>query len=377
MIVAGSIIIFFYTLTLGMIYIGARSVRIAELSQNKMKTRFSILIPFRNEEENLKSLLDSLKGQSYPVHLFELIFINDESTDNSEQIIRSTLHDSGIQFVIFANERSSASPKKDAITKAVKNAQYEWIMTTDADCSLHTEILTFYDQYIQNKNPYMIVGSVGIDKGKGLEYHFQQYEHLALQTLTAGGFGLKRPFLCNGANLAYKKDLFLELEGYMGNDHISSGDDIFLFEKFRKKYPKKVHYIRSEKAIVRTVPLSSWKALIEQRVRWASKISSQKNLISKWVGLCIFIANIWLIVGLICCFFIPDQWVNYLIVLFYKSLVDLIIISSSALFLSVRINMGTFLINTLLYPYVSVWIAFRSLKGTYRWKDRQYSKTLI
>ena len=223
----------------------------------------------------------------------------------------------------------------------------------------------------------MIVGPVGLEKGEGLSYYFQLYEHLALQTFTIGGFGLNKPFLCNGANLAYMKDLFLELDGYKGNDHISTGDDIFLFEKFHNKYPEKVHYIRSNKAIVLTSPQNNWKSLIEQRVRWASKISFQKNLISKWIGSCIFITNLWLILGFIYCLLNPDQIINYLIVLFYKSMVDLVLISSSAQFLSARINLVAFIIITLFYPYVSVWIAIRSLIGSYSWKDRQYNKPII
>jgi glycosyltransferase involved in cell wall biosynthesis len=377
MIIFGAFIMFFYTLTMFVFYFAYRSVRDVNLSRNEKKTQFSILIPFRNEEDNLNTLLDSLKLQSYPTHLFELVLVNDGSTDKSKQIIHSALNESGIQYVILNNERYSDSPKKDAITKAIKNAKHKWIMTTDADCMFNSEILSLYDDYIQNKKPFMIVGPVGIEKSKGLNYYFQQYEHLALQTLTIGGFGLKTPFLCNGANLVYMRDLFTDLNGYKGNDHISSGDDIFLFEKFREKFSKKIHYIRSEEAIVSTSPLSSWKEMIEQRVRWASKISSQKNPISKWVGLCIFITNLWLISGLIYCFFIPTQFVTYFIILFYKAMVDFVIISSSCLFLSVRINLYTFAVSTLIYPFVSVWVSFRSLIGTYRWKGRKYNNPII
>lgn len=377
MIFAGSLIVFFYTLTLGMIYFGSRSVSDESVPQNDKKTRFTIIIPFRDEAENLNALIDSLLRLNYPTHLFEIVFVNDESADNSENIIKTALDESRLQYCILKNERTSSSPKKDAITKAVKHSQYEWIMTTDADCRLHSGILNCYDQNIQFKGPNMIVGPVGIEKGKGLNFYFQQYEHLALQTLTAGGFGLKSPFLCNGANLVFLKDLFLELDGYSGNDHISTGDDIFLFEKFRRRNTKKLLYVRSLDAVVHTSPLNSWNELIEQRVRWASKISSQKNRISLWVGPIVFVTNLWLILGFIYCLINPDQFVNFLLVLLYKSLVDLIVISSSALFLSVRIKLFSFVINTLLYPYISVWVAIRSLIGSYSWKGRQYNKPLI
>ena len=379
MIVVGSLIVFFYTLTMALIYFGFRSVPSMDFpqEQKEKKTRFSILVPFRNEAENLNLLLESLKSLNYPTDCYETIFINDGSTDNSEEIIHQALQDSGLHYTVTNNDRTTGSPKKDAITKAITLTLHEWIMTTDADCRLHAEILDCYDRFIQYKEPYMIVGPIGLVQSTGLNYYFQLYEHLALQTFTAGGFGLKAPFLCNGANLVYLKDKFLQLGGFMGNDHIPSGDDIFLFEKFRKRYPNKLHYVRSYNAIVFTTPLKNWKAIIEQRVRWASKITSQKNPFSRWVGLIVFLTNLWLIVGLLYSLFNPDHLINYLIVLFHKLLVDLIIITSSSQFLTVRIHLLAFIINSLRYPFISVWIAIRSLNGKYSWKERHYNKPLI
>jgi glycosyltransferase involved in cell wall biosynthesis len=377
MIVAGSLIVFLYILTLGMFFFANRSIRSVKASDLENKIRFSIVVPFRNEAGNLDALLDSLRRLKYPSHMFEVVFVNDDSSDESEIIIHSALEGSDVQYKIVNNERYSASPKKDALSKAVNQARYEWIMSTDADCYLHKELLNCYDNYIQSDDPYMIVGAIGLLTGSGLNFHFQQFEQLALQAMTAGGFGLKNPFLCNGANLVYLKDRFMKVDGYAGNDHISSGDDIFLLEKFRREYPGKIHYVRSDRAIVLTSPLKSWRDLIEQRVRWASKISWQKNFLSKWVGLLVLLTNLWLIAGLFQSIFIPEQFKSYILLLIYKSLVDLIIITSSSLNLRQRVNLFAFLIISLIYPFVQAWVFIRSLLGTYRWKDRHYERPHI
>lgn len=359
---------------MGILYWGHRTIPIEQLDHKKEKTRFSIIIPFRNEVKNLPKLINSIQNIEYPSELFEILFIDDESTDGSGDLIPDQLQNSHLKFRVLKNERHSASPKKDAISLAIEHSQYHWIFTTDADCILSVHILKAFDNCIQKEDPYMIVGPLGLIESIGLNYHFQNLENLGLQSISVGGYGIQRPFMCNGANLAYKKDLFKSVNGYQGNDHISSGDDIFLFEKIQKKYPGKVRYLKSRNAIVLTHPLSRWKHIIEQRVRWASKISAQNNTISLLLGLIVFSTNLYLVLGFLYSLIILEYSSYYLLFFFFKSLVDLIMISISAQFFGKRIHLLWFIINSLIYPFITLLITLRSITGKYEWKGRRISK---
>ena len=121
---------------------------------------FSIIIPFRNEEIHLQELLNSLVKINYPKNKFECIFVNDESTDTSVKIIEEFLSKTALNFYVVNNLRESTSPKKDAINTAVQIANFEWIVTTDADCTVPKYWLQLFDELSKVNNSVMMVGPV-------------------------------------------------------------------------------------------------------------------------------------------------------------------------------------------------------------------------
>ncbi|MCB0375419.1 MAG: glycosyltransferase, partial [Sinomicrobium sp.] len=202
-------------------------------------TKFSVIVPFRNEAENLIPLLESLKELDYPTEFFEVLFVDDASEDGSVNILKRFFANTQNEIKILTSERKSDSPKKDAIKTAVKQAKYDWIVTTDADCILPGDWLSTFNAYIIEKQPDFIAAPVSYAYGSSFLEQFQVLDLLSLQGATIGAFGMHRPFLCNGANLCYRKKVFYEVNGYAGNTDIASGDDIFLMEKILKKYPDK------------------------------------------------------------------------------------------------------------------------------------------
>jgi len=381
-ILAGSIIITTYLIAIGILLFGYQKIEefIPErqsllMSENEdPNTHFSILIPFRNESKVLPDLLKSIKQLNYPFSLFEIIFVDDESEDNSIEVILKELNDPDIPFRIINNNRKSDSPKKDAITEAIEASKYEWILTTDADCILPENWLTVFDNYIQKNNPIMLVGPVRYFNGKGIINQYQRMDNFSLQTTTIGGFGLKSPLLCNGANLAYRKEDFMTVSGFLENNHIASGDDIFLMEKFKKLNPEGVHYIKNKDVVVITSPQENWKGIISQRIRWASKTSHQKNRFAKLLGFVVFNTNLFLIVsGLYSLFentFIPF-FISFLL---FKVFLDYLILFPIAIFFRSKINIPVFLLNSLIYPIITIIVVFGSLKGSYSWKGRAFNK---
>lgn len=190
------------------------------------------------------------------------------------------------------NERKSNSPKKDAIETAIQVAKNDWIITTDADCLVQQDWLTTFDQYIQENELAMLASSVCYVPKSGFLSAFQNLDFLSLQGATIGSFGIDKAFICNGANFAYSKAFFKELNGFQGNETIASGDDVFLLQKAVLFTPKKVGFILAKESIVATKPTETWTELFQQRVRWASKSTGYSSVYGKLLALIVFGGNL-------------------------------------------------------------------------------------
>ena len=361
-----------YTLILFWVLHGIIKLPFFFLKKENCKTSFSIIIPFRNEEKHLPTLLSTLTKINYDVTKFEVFFVDDESTDASVTIIKESLKDLKINFQILANERYSNSPKKDAISLALKKANYEWIVTTDADCSVPKNWLKLLDGFIQKKDPKMVCMPVVFENNGSMIHQFQFFDGLSLQAVTLGGFGNKKPLLCNGANLAYKKNTFFEVAGFIDNDDYASGDDIFLMEKIKKMYPKKISFLKNADATVITQCVESWEEVIQQRVRWASKTKYLKNLTVNLLGGATFVSNLTFICCLLCCFIFPLKAGYFLFFIGLKLLLDTLILISEALFLRQKMNLLYLFLSSFAYSFIVVWVVLQSLRGGYEWKGRTF-----
>ena len=377
MILTSIIITILYLLLIGNFVFGFDKVAVFKLDNSPQKTKFSIVIPFRNEAENLLDLLKSIEGLNYSKQLFEIIFVDDDSEDASVKIINDllkTFNSARTDISIISNERLTNSPKKDAITSAIKKAKHEWIITTDADCILPKYWLDSFDEYIQKSDSVCIVAPVSYSQEHNFLNKFQVLDILSLQGATIGSFGIKKPFLCNGANFAYKKQLFNQLNGFEGNTNIASGDDIFLLEKVAKTAPNQLHYLKCEHAIILTKSQPTWKDLISQRMRWASKTSAYNNWFGKLTGLTVLLMNAIIIVSILLSLLGLFNIKIWLYILIIKFNIDFFLIYKSATFFNQKEVLISFIIGFIIYPFFSVYVAFVSMFSNYKWKGRQFKK---
>ena len=375
-------IIIVYLLVIGLLVFGFDKVDDFKLQDLPAKTKFSIVIPFRNEAENLTELLGSIAQLNYPKNKFEVILVDDDSDDDSILIIqkildtKSSIMDfTGIDNIkVIKNIRTSNSPKKDAITSAIKIAKHNWIVTSDADCILPKYWLDTFDEYIQINQPNCIVAPVAYYGKPSFLNRFQALDFLSLQGATVGGFGINKPFMCNGANFAYRKSEFFSVKGFEGNDNISSGDDIFLLEKFVNRDSNKVNYLKSTQSIVITNPVKNIGDLIQQRLRWASKTSHYNHWFSKVVGLSVLLGN------LVCLGFIPAVYFNYIslkiaIALYViKFSIDFLLLFKASRFFKQDNLLRSYVFASILYPFFNVSIALLSFFKSYQWKGRTSKK---
>lgn len=363
-----TIVLFFtlliYAIPIGILIHGFTKIKTFESIDLEPKTKFTIIVPFRNEAENLAVLLDSFSKLNYPTKLFQVILVDDESKEKFQ------VSSFKFQVSIIDNIRLSNSPKKDAVVTAMNLVSTDWVITTDADCVVDANWLMTIDNYIQNQKVSMIAGAVTYDCGNSFIHQFQQLDLASLQGATIGSFGLRKGFMCNGANLAYTKTLFQELNGFDGNDKIASGDDVFLLQKAMAQFPDEVHYLKSKNNIVSTKPLDDWKSLFHQRVRWASKTTSYQSGFGKFLAVVVLTGNLcWLLaVGSWAFGLTPIE--NIIVLSLLKFSVDAVLISKTNIFLGQKTRY--YILGSLLYPFFSVCVAFYSLFGKYEWKGRRF-----
>lgn len=370
------IIIVLYLFTIGALVYGFDKVKDFKLGDLKSQNKFTVIIPFRNEANNLPELLSSIYRLNYPITHFEIILVNDESQDNSIEIINTFIPKSNLKnsaaITVIDNVRRTNSPKKDAISSAIKKAKYDWIITTDADCILPKYWLDAFDEFIQSHNPNCIIAPVRYQQPKSFLDRFQTLDFLSLQGATIGGFGIKFPFLANGANFGYKRSVFQEIDGFTGNDNLASGDDIFLLEKFKQLSHKAVAYLKSDLATVTTKPVSNFEALVQQRIRWASKTSLNPNWFSKFIGLVVLLSN------LVCILVFISMLVQILntktavALLVIKVGIDFLLLFKSARFFKQESVLVSFLLSSIFYSLFSVFIVILSIFNPFQWKGRTF-----
>ena len=365
MIVAFAILII-YVVLIGSLFYGFQKMRSFTSDEVVPKTSFSIVVPFRNEAEKLPKLLHTLSLLDYPKDLFEVILVDDESDDNY------TITNYEFSVSVIKNIRKSNSPKKDAIETAIEVAKHNWIITTDADCLVQKNWLATIDAYIQNEEKRIVAAGVCYLPQKGFLHAFQNLDFMSLQGATIGSFGLDKPFMCNGANFAYEKKFFLELNGFEGNSNMASGDDVFLLQKAVLKNKNAVGFCMHNQSVVATQSENSWNNLFQQRVRWAAKSTGYSSWFGKLTALIVFSTNVtWIAVFVLWLLGNVNQnWFALFVAL--KFFVDLLLLQKTASFF--RTKLQWLFLASFLYPFFSSAVAVYSLFGKFTWKGRDFRK---
>lgn len=375
MIFIAAIISICYFSIICSLIIGFDKLKNIENKNTIPKNKFSIIVPFRNEAKNLPLLLHSFSEIAYPKTLFEIILVNDASSDNYIPIIEAfKIKNPTINYTLINNTNITNSPKKEALTTAIKISKFNWIVTTDADCNVQKNWLNLFNQTIEDKNALFIAAPVKFKYEATFLHHFQNLNFISLLGSTIGSFGIKKPIMCNGANLCYNKATFFELNGFEGNEAITSGDDIFLLEKIAQKSSEKVCYLKANEAIVATSSEKNWSQFFNQQLRWASKTTTYNNWFSKFVGLIVFIENLLVIILGVSSLFISEYWMYFIIVFISKILLDFILIFKTANFFNSPKWLHYYLIISVIYSAFIVLIALSTLFKNYQWKDRVFKK---
>lgn len=338
------------------------------------KTRFSVIVPARNEAAHITHCVKCILQQNYPADLFELIVIDDHSEDNTAKLVQALqqVHPN-LKLISLQEELGGVylnSYKKKAIEIAIGYATGDWIITTDADCQMGTQWLQHYDAMTQAKNPVFIAAPVDFITDGSTLANFQKIDFMGLQGVTAGAVYAGFHSMCNGANLGYLKTAFHEAGGYIDIDRIASGDDMLLMHKIKKLYPKRMAFLFAQEAIVRTHPMPDWKSFINQRIRWASKADKYTDKSIFYVLAVVYLFNLSLLVMPLISIWQHDLFWLWLSCMLIKSLAEYSFAVHLCQFFGYRISIKLwyFPFQHIAYTVIAGWLG---KFGTYQWKGRK------
>lgn len=361
------LIIVFYVLLIASITRGwFKLTTLPQISNLRAVNEISIFIPIKNEAENLPLLLSSLKEIDYPSHLFEVIFIDDESTDNSANIIADFFRQNALDWGLTYSQGG----KKKAIYKGLQEASYTYVLSLDGDCNISDQLLRNYDAYLQQHSAKMIAGPVSFTSGGGFWGGFMEMEFMSLVASGAGAIGIHKPIMLNAANLLFEKELALEAYHEVYEKDIASGDDVFLMHYVIKHYgSKQVRFLKERGAIVETPAPPTIKAWLNQRLRWTSKSKHYGFSYSAVVAIIILLFNFLLFGSMHFIGFYDNGLLYFLLLLFIKTTVDFPLLLSASRFFKKTNLLKYILFLELIYPFYIVFVGVFGHFIKPKWKD--------
>ncbi|WP_138475888.1 glycosyltransferase [Dyadobacter bucti] len=332
----------------------------------------SVIVPVRNEAENIKFLLEDLSQQIFPKNQFELLVTDDSSVDNTAEIVRQYAAISNYTIrLISLPDIPTTSPKKRAIETAITHASGNLIVTTDGDCRVGSGWLQSIAASYAATGAKLISSPVTFTQETSLTDHLQTVEFASLIGSGAAAISAGHPSLCNGANLAYQKEVFQEVNGFEGVKHIASGDDEFLMHKIAARYPGGIYFLKDPAAIVSTKPHKSWGQFFRQRKRWASKWKHYQSKTPLILALYIFSCNFSLLLAGLLCISGNLGGAPFLILIAAKCIPEWFFLGTVLRFLQKPASLLYIPVTQVFYSFYVCFFGLAAQKPEYEWKGRK------
>lgn len=336
-------------------------------------THISVIIPARNEAASIAACVRSILAQHYAEHLLEVVVVDDHSEDETAAIASAA--GEGRARVISLQEmlggRAVNAYKKQALAAGIAASRGELIVTIDADCIAPENWLHNIAAMFEEKQAVMIAGPVAYFRAGSISGVFQSIDFMMMQAITAAAHRLKLGGMANGANLAFSRKAFDEIGGYEGTTHLASGDDFLLLHKMQQAFPKRITYLKSQGAIVRTAPQPTWRTFLQQRVRWASKSGRYSDHRLTAILALVYLFNLSLIALGVACIWHPQMLWQLAVLLCVKVIAEALLLWPAAVFFDKKRELVFFPLLQPLHIFYIVAAGFLGMNGGYRWKGRR------
>jgi cellulose synthase/poly-beta-1,6-N-acetylglucosamine synthase-like glycosyltransferase len=340
----------------------------SDTKKTKSTPTVSVVIPYRNEQSNLQSLVESILAQDYPKDRLEIILVDDHSTDSSASIMDEFV--ARFPHIKKLKLAEGATGKKRALALGIQSASHDLIVTTDADCTHSTEWISSIASCFNSDQTVMAIGGVRINSNSGLFPKVQALEFTSLIGTTVSTLFYQQPTMCNGANLAFRKKAFLDVGGYDGNYEIASGDDEFLMRKMHARFQGGIVFMSEQTSVVTTQPSATLSSFIQQRIRWAGKWKYNSSLGARLLAVFVLLFQLTYVLLPIAgwCHWVMPERVYFLIVV--KFALEFMLLYPVTFFLQIRWRWIPFLILQLVYPFYVIGVGLLAQRQVVSWKER-------
>lgn len=273
-------------------------------SPKNLETNFqptvSVVVPAKNEEKFIHDCIQSIAQCNYPTHLFEIIAVNDRSTDKTGEILDVlALKINNFKVINVKNElqQTNIKGKQAALQTGIENANGEIILMTDADCTVSPNWIKKIVTPYQNPEVGLVASFTNV-VGNRIFDRLQAIEWIYLNTMAMGAVGLSQVMGCFGNNISVRRRSFNRIGGYK-RMKFSVTEDLAL-QRAISESGDKVSYLISSDTLVNTKPCNSFKEYIRQHHRWAKggltlgwrAIFFILSSFSIWAGLLFFLINL-------------------------------------------------------------------------------------
>jgi cellulose synthase/poly-beta-1,6-N-acetylglucosamine synthase-like glycosyltransferase len=248
----------------------------------------SVIIAARNEEHTIERCLYTILASRYPADLFEVIVVDDASSDRTRDVVRRVASRSQPLALAAVGDDDSAPPPrvrlvavaghawpatsgdlKRALARGIRAARGEIILRTDADCMVPDRWISSMVARLAPETG-IVCGMVVFRRRGSILQALQALEYLGIVSAGAGALGRGHPIICNGASLGFRRSAFYESGGFGGIDVATSGDDDLLLQRIAHRTRWRVATCLDAHAVVVTEPAPDVRSFWNQRTRWAS-----------------------------------------------------------------------------------------------------------
>ncbi len=226
----------------------------------------SVIVPARNEAKRIEHLLGDLMAQDYPMDRFEVLVVDDGSEDGTQEHVHPSAQPS-VRLIHL----TEATGKKAAIESGVSQANGDIILLTDADGRCGPLRLRSVAQVWRATTFDLLLLPIAVRSDNSFLEELQANEQAGFMAVSIASARAGNALIANGANMAFRRSTFQLLDGYDGNRQFASGDDMFLLRKMQVAN-KTVTCLAVPEVVVHVPAAASWKAFLDQRLRWAGKM---------------------------------------------------------------------------------------------------------